>query len=295
MQLNITNKNFIDLAKIFSPTILKELSENGKSKKLTQILIDHDLIKQLDVKQDLASFFNDTYKFLSKSYRNEYIYKNTIIKNILLGRHSLNTAYLINECRVGNSKADSVILNGTSTVYEIKSEYDTFVRLEQQLNDYKKAFEYIYIVVPEVSVQKLKIEFINKNIGILQLNKNNSLTKIQDAQSNKEYFDKEIIFDILNQKEYMLIVHKYFQNIPELPNTRIYSIYKEYFKQIDIKVIHDEFVEILKQRGNNKLLKDFVLSMPDSLKALALQTKLTKKAKINLLNVLKAEVKNIIY
>lgn len=294
MQFDMPDKNIVDLAKVFSPTILKELSTTGRSNKLYQILNDLNLIKQVSLEQNVASFFNDIYSFLAKYYKNEYIYKNTIIKKILLGRHSLNTAYVINECRIGKSKADSVILNGTSTVYEIKSEYDTFGRLEQQLSEYKKAFEYIYIVIPKSSVQKLESILDDGNIGILQLNNNNSLTKIRNAKSNKKYFDKNIIFDILNQNEYRIIVHKYFNNIPVVPNTKTYSLYRGYFNQLDIEVIHTETVKLLKERGNNKFLKDFVLNVPDSLKALALQTKLTNKAKVDLLNILKKEVKNII-
>ena len=38
MQFNITNKSIIDLSKIFSPTILKELCSTGNSKKLRKIL-----------------------------------------------------------------------------------------------------------------------------------------------------------------------------------------------------------------------------------------------------------------
>lgn len=230
-----------------------------------------------------------------KNYRNEYVYKNIIIKNILLGRHSLNTAHLISECRVGNSKADSVILNGTSTVYEIKSEYDTFNRLAQQLSDYKKAFEFVYIVVPEVFVEKLKNILSDDSIGIIRLNKNNSLTKIKDAKSNKMNFEKAVIFDILKQNEYKTIVQKYFKNIPQVPNTKIYNLYKEYFKQLDIEIIHKDTVDILKKRGNNKDLKHFILNVPDSLKASAFQVKLTNKAKLNLLNILSKDIKNVIY
>ncbi len=294
MNLNISEKKLIDLVKIFSPTIIKELSINGKSKKLTQILNDLNIIGQIDLKQSLGHFFNDVYKIIFDNYKNEYIYKNLIIKKILLGRHSLNTAFLLNELRVGNSKADSVIFNGTSTVYEIKSEYDTFNRLNNQIDDYKKAFEFIYIVIPEKILIKLENVLVDDYIGIIVLTTRNTLKKVKNAKSNKINFNKETLFDILNQNEYKTIVNNYFHDIPEVPNTRIYSLYKEYFKQLDIEIIHNEIVNILKKRGNNKDLKNFILNVPDSLKALALQINLTKKAKVNLLNILQREIKTII-
>ena len=41
--------------------------------------------------------------YLGRNYRNEYVAKNTIINNILLGRHSVNTATMLNELKVAGS------------------------------------------------------------------------------------------------------------------------------------------------------------------------------------------------
>ena len=254
MQFNITNKSIIDLSKIFSPTILKELCSTGNSKKLRKILDELNLLYQVDLKKNLESFFNDVYKILLKNYRNEYIYRSIIIKKILLGIHSLNTAHLINECRVGNSKADCVILNGTSTVYEIKTQFDTFSRLHSQLDDYKKAFEYVYIVVPIETLKKLEGYNLDENIGIMVLNKNSTISKTRLAKSNKNYFNKETIFDILRKNEYIEIISKYYE-IPSIPNTKIYTYCKRLFSELDIELIHVELVQILKKRDISDLQK----------------------------------------
>ena len=285
MQFNITNKSIIDLSKIFSPTILKELCSTGNSKKLRKILDELNLLYQVDLKKNLESFFNDVYKILLKNYRNEYIYRSIIIKKILLGIHSLNTAHLINECRVGNSKADCVILNGTSTVYEIKTQFDTFSRLHSQLDDYKKAFEYVYIVVPIETLKKLEGYNLDENIGIMVLNKNSTISKTRLAKSNKNYFNKETIFDILRKNEYIEIISKYYE-IPSIPNTKIYTYCKRLFTELDIELIHAELVQILKKRDVSDLQKKVILNVPDSLKALSMQTKLTDKEKNNLLELL---------
>jgi len=294
MMLNVSNNNFVDLSKVFSPLVLKELINNGSSKKLKNILSELGLLSQLDLKKDVATFFNDIYKILSKNYRNEYVFKNIIIKNILLGRHSLNTAYMINECNIGNSKADCVIFNGTSTVYEIKSEYDTFNRLETQLNDYKKAFEFVYIVIPSKSIDKLQKHLIDESIGIMKLNINNTITTFKEAKSNKHLFNKGMIFDILRKNEYIKIIKNQYGNIPNIPNTKIYTYCKELFCELDTNIIHTEIINILKNRGSDKLLKEVITSVPDSLKALSLQIKLTNKEKYSLLDLLKKEIKYII-
>lgn len=44
---------------------------------------------------------------------------------------------MIPEFNVGASKADLAVFNGTSTVYEIKSEIDSTERLKSQMGDYE--------------------------------------------------------------------------------------------------------------------------------------------------------------
>jgi len=292
--LKISNNNYVDLSKIFSPTIIKELIKNGHSYKLKNILSELGVLPQINLKNTVSTLFDEIYKVLKINYRNEYIFKNTLIKNILLGKHTLNTAFMINECAVGNSKADCVIFNGTSTVYEIKSEYDTFLRLSNQINDYKKAFEYVYIVIPDKSIDKLKNHLDDDYIGIMQLNKNNTITKIRNAKSNKQTFDKEVIFNLLRKKEYIKIIQKKYGIIPDMPNTKIYSYCKNLFFALEIDTIHNEVISILKERGNDKLLKEVISNTPYSLKALSLQLKLTKKEKQDFLNLLNKEIQHII-
>ena len=56
---------------------------------------------------------------------------------------------MTDEIRSVKSRGDVAILNGTSTVYEIKSHYDSFDRLDGQLADYKRVFDHIYLATTE--------------------------------------------------------------------------------------------------------------------------------------------------
>lgn len=293
--MNYKNSNYyFHLSKIFSPKILKELSKNGTSSYLLEILKNTGLYDRLDLEKNLNVLFDDIYKVLNKKYRNEYIYKNTIIRKILLSKHSINTANLINECVVGNSKADCVIFNGTSTVYEIKSEFDSFYRLDKQLQDYQKAFEFIFVVVPEKSVEKILKYLESDYIGIMTLNNNGTLTTIREAKSNKTNFDKEMIFNLLRRDEYVQIIEKYFEKLPEIPNTRIYDFCKKSFLELDIEIIHNNVIKLLKNRRDKQCHKDLVKEMPKSLKALSIQINFTKREKDNLLKLFSKELKYIL-
>jgi hypothetical protein len=59
---------------------------------------------------------------LNRQYRCEYVYKAAIASRIVFGRHSPSTASLAIELNVAGSIVDCAVFNGTSTVYEIKTQ-----------------------------------------------------------------------------------------------------------------------------------------------------------------------------
>lgn len=88
-----------------------------------------------------------------EGYRHEYIYKAAPTHKILLGKHSLHSASVINEFRVGECKADVAILNGTATVYEVKSERDSLAWLERQIRANATVFAKVYVIASESHIQ----------------------------------------------------------------------------------------------------------------------------------------------
>jgi hypothetical protein len=81
-------------------------------------------------------------ELLSVYYHNEAFVKSSFIKKELLkGNH-----VAIYELPINESRADLCRINGHSFAYEIKTEFDTLARLGKQLDDYLKAFEYVYVI-----------------------------------------------------------------------------------------------------------------------------------------------------
>lgn len=60
------------------------------------------------------------------------------------------------EMAIGDSRIDICRINGSSYAYEIKTEYDTFERLSSQMNDYSRAFEKVYVIVPASRTDDVK-------------------------------------------------------------------------------------------------------------------------------------------
>ncbi len=75
----------------------------------------------------------------------------------------------------------------------------------------------------------------------------------------------------------------------------MYRECKNLFVNIPISIAHDYMVTILKQRGDCSLLKSFIETVPASLKAVAISTKLTQKERNNFIASLGSKVEDCLF
>lgn len=84
------------------------------------------------------------------------------------------------EIKVGKSRADFLAINGNTKCFEIKSERDNLSRLDKQLDDYLKVFEYVYAVTDYRNVSEIE-KLAPKNCGIW-IFENNRKVEIRPAK-----------------------------------------------------------------------------------------------------------------
>ena len=214
----------------------------------------------------LKHWFEFFYSLLSKEYRCEYVYKNAIATSLYLAkRHPLQDSLLTDELRSGNSRADVVILNGTSTVYEVKSEYDSFQRLEGQIADYRDVFDRIFVVTPAKKAAAV-LGKVDPPIGVMVLGDDGTLDEIREALSNKANANPAAIFDCMRQVEFCSVIKDVFGFVPDVPNSKLYRESKKLFCRLDPDHAHDLMVRKVKMRGKRKPFVDLVNDAPNSLK-----------------------------
>lgn len=284
-KFSIDKKFYPAISRIFSPVVLDSIAVDGRSGYMNEVIKLSNFSASFDLDMSLSDFFDFTYDFCVKNYRNEYVYKNAIANKILLGRHSLNTSTMLTEFRAGSCKADVVILNGSSAVYEIKSEYDTFERLENQIAAYLDIFDNIYVVTDESQVGKLK-ELLPEIAGIIVLTKKNTLKTVREAGSNKKNVKPDMIFDSLRQSEYTRIIKSCFGKVPDVPNTKIFRECKELFCTLKPETAHDAMVKELKKRSGKCDLGYLISSLPSSLSSYAVSTSVKKGKNTGITNLI---------
>ena len=255
-----------NLINFFSKNTFYHCYSEGQDKTYIQVI--NRYIDQ-PVGKNNKQLVSEMYHVLKQDYRNEYFYKNTLLNKLLLGVHSVNTTTALTEIPIANSKADFVLINGKAVVYEIKTELDNLERLENQINDYYKAFDHVAVVTCKENLQvlKKKIEMIGKPVGIYILQKRGTITTIQKPQAYSVELDAEILFKILRKQEYEEILFNKYKHLPDVSEFKYYSECKKMFLEIPLEEAYLSVLKLLKKRS--QIIKDEFSKIPYELKFLA--------------------------
>lgn len=268
--MSLTATNLSALSRLFSSSVYRQLAEKGRSPLFARLFRDAGLNNRLSTIETVADAFDAAFATLRRSgHRDEYVYRAALTHNFLLGRHSLNTASLLTEFRAGASKADLVILNGTSSAYEIKSERDSLARLNGQLINYRKVFAKVFVIAAHPFVQQI-IDSTSEDIGVMSLSRWNRITTVREAAERPDLVCPNTILDSIRTAEALQILRNLNVSVPEVPNTQIRGALRELFSEQSPTLIHGEMVRTLKKSRNATPLQTALDQMPLSLQPVAL-------------------------
>ena len=233
-------------SKLFSTSVVEEILSREQSTAIEKLLHAFPFKVQKDC--TYGNFFDNLYNLLRDNYRNEYIYKNEFLLNLLKQEYKTKHTFL-QEVRIGKNIADMVVINGKSIAYEIKTEFDSFVRLESQLTSYLKVFDKIFMIISENHLKKLELLLHEQYscVGIYIL-KNNKLKLHRKATEN------------------FSVNSKYYKEIINPSELRKKDISFDELEKLHYKESSIIFRDILKKREKNGTV--LVNDVPNSLKSL---------------------------
>jgi len=258
------------LSRLFSSAVFREMGRKGRSPLFTRLFPLTGLSSQGIAQGTVGAAFEAAFSVLRRSgFRDEYVYRAALTHNILLGRHSLSTASMLTEFRVGSCKADLAILNGTATVYEIKSDRDSLTRLANQIKNYRRVFAKIYVIASEAFVQEI-VSSTSSDIGVMSLVRWNRIQTVREAVDRPDLVSPETIFDSLRLAEAREILRDLKIFVPDVPNTLLYGVMRTCFSQLDPAEVHHKMVQTLKRTRNLAQLGTLVDRLPPSLQPAAL-------------------------
>jgi hypothetical protein len=281
------------ISRFFSSSVIREMARTGKSPLFARLARQSLLLDSFPSSEPVCNLFEEAFSLLKREgYRHEYIYKAALMHKILLGTHSLQTASMLNEFRVCECKADLVILNGTATVYEVKSERDSLSRLGKQVRAYSKVFAQVCVIAAENHIDAL-LGTLPKSVGILRLTSRYRISTLRDAIDRTESVSPAAIFDSIRTEEARMILLSYEVPIPDVPNTLLNSELRELFVRLKPREAHQGMVRILKKTRNLLPLSDLVAQLPQSLQTAALSVPLRKLDRARLVAAVNARLEDV--
>lgn len=210
------------------------------------------------------------YLLLLEKYQCEYVYKNIITNELFLEKHDPEKSYITSEFPCADTKADLVIFNKTSTVYEIKTPLDSFEKLDRQIQQYSRMFDKIYLVTSDSNKHKA-LTILPDHVGILYLSKYMKIHTFRKALSNKNNVDPETIFSCLRKTEYLTAISMELGITLNEPSGLIWRKANSLFCKINPCTAHDLMVSMINNRNDYNKKSFIINSMPSSLSHLCIQ------------------------
>lgn len=274
--VNLATEQLAAISRLFSSSVVHEMARKGRSPLFARLVTQSQVLRSMSLSERVYTVFEAAFSLLKREgYRHEYIYKAALTHKILLGKHSLQTASMINEFRVGDCKADVAILNGTATVYEVKSERDSLTRLERQIAAYATVFARVYVIAAESHIRAVT-NAVPDSVGILCLNSRHQISTLRDAADQPERTSPGAIFDSIRTEEARMILSSFGVSVPRVPNTELHAVLREAFVKLDPLQAHEGMVRVLKRTRNLLPLSTLVDQLPPSLQSAALSVPLRK-------------------
>ncbi|AIA45780.1 sce7726 family protein [Serratia marcescens] len=268
------------ISRIFSRPVVLELAQKNRADLFKEILRGSYPASMLEDKP-IFFIYDEIYRLLQKKYRNEYIYKNEIAKKIIKGCHRYNNVSYVNEFKVNGCIADVAIFNGTSTAYEIKTELDSFDRLQEQLSVYKEVFEFVHLVIPAHKLTQA-LDLVDENTGVIILKENNVLKYERLAKSNMDVLSKDKIFNCFRPTEYISLHEDITGSKPLGRAADVKHECRRVFLDLNTEHAHAEMLKILRKRSLENFEKENFRALPQSLLATLLNLRLNHKSLISL-------------
>lgn len=163
--------------------------------------------------------------------------------------------------------ADVLLLESNrTTAFEIKSKYDSFTKLESQLAEYCKLFNYVYVVVDESFAKRINSTTLQEGVGVLIVTTNGDMHFMRKAKLQKSLSKSEMAYTV--NIEYIRRNHSELKGDADtirllLCRKAIKTVEALFYSFLKDK-IEPRFQMFLNQRGRHTHSDDlFLLSFPN--------------------------------
>lgn len=185
-------------------------------------------------------------EILMKYYTGEKVIKYFLAKE----RLNISDEITIFEFPINSSRLDVGRINGQSYVYEIKTEYDSLNKLSKQIEDYSKAFEYVYTIVHPKHIDKT-LETVPQYCGIQTYTIEDGefeFKKIRQATYSPCLDSYEQLKTLSSKDLETILKEEEVRNIPATKNER----YKMLIDVVSDEKVNEHFKWVIKNKFSQR-------------------------------------------
>lgn len=249
---NLTINQYRDYASLFSRSVALDWFK-GDFSAIDYKIERYDKNRFAKTSKTYLDYLKYAYESIEKHYPNEYVYKNTFLNEWLINELGDVNAKVFSEFRLGKTVADLVMFNGVSKVFEIKTELDTTMRLDNQIDSYKDVFNEIYLIVPLSKLEQF-LSF-DDSVGVISFsNERDQKFKTERQAIRNVKIKADSLMHVLHTNEYKNIVSKYFEQLPPFNSFNQFQVCAKLLAQIPNEELNQLFIKQLKKRGEKNEL-----------------------------------------
>ncbi|MCA2337267.1 sce7726 family protein [Mycobacterium avium] len=253
-----------ELASAFSTRVVRELSKPHPALWAQERIVPIAELVDADVPLRLA--FEAAHEQLASNYRCEYVYKSAVIKQAIATEPS---AHAMTGLPVFLSIADVVVAGEAASAFEIKTDLDSFTRLELQVLSYSRCFEFVHVVTSEAKAARV-LDALPAHVGVRALNEDSlTLTTVRPASGGHSRLDPVSLFRVLRQSERLAVLHRRLGYTVDVPSALLYRRTAELFTSLPLDAAYQEFVTELRHRDARQRAAAAAAALPASLAAAA--------------------------
>jgi hypothetical protein len=252
--------------RMFSPAVVRAMGATGRSALLARLVKESGASHNVENRTVEGALEYAFGVLKATGNRDDYVYRSAVIQKLFIARHSFRTATALLEARSGSSRADVVILNGTSTAYEIKSERDSFARLHNQVLDYRQTWASVNVVTSAHRASEVR-KLVPGDVGIIILSDRFTLHVEREAIDLPERISPLFLLNTLRNDEALAVLAKTGLKAPSLPNTLLRSYLESEFSKLESTRAHTLAVEVIKATRSQASIETSVRKLPTYLRA----------------------------
>lgn len=252
-----------ELALAFSTRVVRELSRPQPARWARERIAP--IADLVDGDAPLGAAFDSGYALLLEQYQCEYVYATELIADALAAEPD---AHAITGLPVFLSIADVAVAGRSASAFEIKTDLDSFARLELQLFSYSRSFEYVHVVTSQAKASRAADE-VPEHVGVIAFDDSAALTPMRAAAGGYSRLDIGSVFRVLRQAERLAILKRQIGYEADAPSALLYQRTAELFTGLTIEAIYDDFVAELNGRDARQRASAATAGLPRSLVAAA--------------------------